>query len=61
MFGSDFDGIDQWVAGLEHPGRYSDFQELLLKHYPESMVKGWMSEYALRFLEQNLPSLSAQA
>ncbi|OME89480.1 MULTISPECIES: dipeptidase [Paenibacillus] len=61
MFGSDFDGIDQWVAGLEHPGRYSDFQELLLKHYPESMVKGWMSEYALRFLEQNLPSLSTQA
>ncbi|MEJ9221056.1 dipeptidase [Paenibacillus glucanolyticus] len=55
MFGSDFDGIDQWIAGLEHPGKYPDFQELLLKHYPESMVKGWMSDYALRFLEQNLP------
>lgn len=60
MFGSDFDGIDQWVLGLEHPGRYPYFQELLLKHYPESMVQGWMSEYALQFLERNLPSLTSQ-
>lgn len=56
MFGSDFDGIDQWVSGLEHPGRYPDLQELLLKHYPESMVEGWMSANALNFLERNLPS-----
>jgi len=60
MFGSDFDGIDQWVLGLEHPGLYPQFQELLLKHYPESIVQGWMSEYALQFLERNLPSLTSQ-
>jgi membrane dipeptidase len=60
MFGSDFDGIDQWIEGLEHPGRYPDFQELLLKFYPESMVKGWMSDNPLRFLEQHLPSSPVQ-
>ncbi|MHA2854717.1 dipeptidase [Paenibacillus lautus] len=60
MFGSDFDGIDQWIEGLEHPGRYPDFQELLLKFYSESMVKGWMSDNPLRFLEQHLPSSPVQ-
>lgn len=56
MFGSDFDGIDRWVVGLEHPGHYPALQELLLKHYPEETVQGWMSGNALQFLEHNLPS-----
>lgn len=55
MFGSDFDGIDQWVSGLEHPGAYPNLVELLLKHYSEQQVEGWMSGNALRFLEMNLP------
>ncbi len=56
MMGSDFDGIDEWIEGLEHAGKYPDFVEMLLKHYPEPIVQGWMSGNALRFLETNLPS-----
>lgn len=55
MFGSDFDGIDQWVKGLENPGKYQEWGNKLLKHYPEELVRGWMSENALNFLEQHLP------
>ncbi|GGF79732.1 diguanylate cyclase [Paenibacillus albidus] len=58
MFGSDFDGIDTWVEGLEHPGRYPEFGNLLLRHYPEELVKGWMYDNALTFLRANLPSES---
>lgn len=55
MFGSDFDGIDQWVEGLESPGKYQDWANMLLKHYPEQLVQGWISDNALSFLEQHLP------
>ncbi|WP_211184534.1 dipeptidase [Paenibacillus lemnae] len=55
MFGSDFDGIDQWVEGLESPGCYPRLIELLLKHYPEYLVRGWTSGNALAFLEKHLP------
>lgn len=60
MFGSDFDGIDEWVRGLEHPGAYPDLAELLLKHYSASQVEGWMSGNALRFLEANLPAMNSE-
>ncbi|OKP69103.1 dipeptidase [Paenibacillus sp. P3E] len=56
MFGSDFDGIDVWVEGLEHPGKYAEFAELLLAHYPEEDVQGWLHGNALTFLATNLPS-----
>lgn len=56
MFGSDFDGIDAWVEGLEHPGKYTAFAELLVKHYPEDEVRGWLYDNALRFLSVNLPA-----
>ncbi|MGF7048823.1 membrane dipeptidase [Paenibacillus sp. DS2015] len=55
MFGSDFDGIDTWIHGLEHPGQYPDFVELLLQHYTEAQVTAWISGNALTFLEQHLP------
>ncbi|WP_170308008.1 dipeptidase [Paenibacillus dakarensis] len=55
MFGSDFDGIDEWVEGLENPGRYQAFTEMLLKYYPEQLVRGWMSGNALDFLGEHLP------
>ncbi|OKP99447.1 dipeptidase [Paenibacillus sp. P46E] len=60
MFGSDFDGIDAWVEGLEHPGKYAEFAELLLAHYPEEDVRGWLHGNALTFLATNLPSKSSQ-
>lgn len=55
MFGSDFDGIDAWVEGLEHPGHYAGFAELLLRHYPEEQVRGWLYGNALSFLSLHLP------
>ncbi|WP_449600949.1 dipeptidase [Paenibacillus sp. Marseille-Q9583] len=56
MFGSDFDGIDTWVEKLEHPGKYPDLIEQLLRYYPENTVRGWMYENAASFLSVNLPS-----
>lgn len=55
VFGSDFDGIDQWITGLEHCGKYKVLYELLCKHYKESEVKGFLYENWTRFFEQNLP------
>ncbi|WP_203457053.1 dipeptidase [Paenibacillus tepidiphilus] len=55
MFGSDFDGIDVWVEGLEHPGRYAEFTELLLRHYPEEDVRGWLYDNAAVYLAKHLP------
>ncbi|MDT3424601.1 membrane dipeptidase [Paenibacillus forsythiae] len=56
MFGSDFDGIDSWVKGLEHPGHYPALAELLLRHYSEELVKGWLYGNAVSYLARNLPS-----
>lgn len=58
MFGSDFDGIDSWVKGLEHSGKYSAFAELLLRYYSEDMVKGWLHNNAVNYLKVHLPSNS---
>ncbi len=59
MFGSDFDGIESWVEGLEHPGKYAEFAELLLRHYPEDEVKGWLYGNAQSFLASHLPAKTA--
>nr|WP_068780785.1 dipeptidase [Paenibacillus sp. GM2] len=56
MFGSDFDGIDTHIDDLRHAGDYYRWVETLLKHYPEELVKGWMSGNALEFLQKWLPS-----
>lgn len=56
MFGSDFDGIDAWVEGLEHPGCYPALTDQLLAHYPEELVRGWMYGNAFTFLHKNLPA-----
>lgn len=54
MFGSDFDGIHQWIEGLEHPGKYPDLVELLQKYYPETLVRQFMYDNMLSFLCENL-------
>ncbi|MHA6529175.1 dipeptidase [Paenibacillus sp. BAC0078] len=59
MFGSDFDGIESWVEGLEHPGKYAEFAELLLRHYPEEDVRGWLYGNAQSFLANYLPAKTA--
>ncbi|AHV97784.1 dipeptidase [Paenibacillus sabinae] len=55
MLGSDFDGIDSWIKGLGHPGHYPAFAELLLRHYSEESVKGWLYGNAVSYLTSNLP------
>lgn len=55
MFGSDFDGIQEHVIGLEHPGCYPALTELLLKYYPEELVKRWLFGSAISYLQANLP------
>ncbi|MCJ8010686.1 dipeptidase [Paenibacillus sp. KQZ6P-2] len=59
MIGSDFDGIDSWIQGLEHPGRYPEFAELLCKHYSEELVRKWFSGNALSYLNSHLPEKGA--
>ncbi|QJD83300.1 dipeptidase [Cohnella herbarum] len=55
-FGSDFDGISRHVEDLEHPGRYPDLIEALLKRYPESLVREMVGGTATRFFTKNLPN-----
>src|SRR5699024_5196795 len=40
-FGSDFDGIDHYVHGLENASRYPNLINELQKHYKEDEVKGF--------------------
>ncbi|MNP78174.1 hypothetical protein D3C76_1757280 [compost metagenome] len=55
MFGSDFDGIESHIKDLRHSGHYLDWANLLLRHYPEELVRGWLSGNALSFLKAWLP------
>jgi membrane dipeptidase len=53
-FGSDFDGTPRLAQGVEHPGKFPNLIDALLKRYPEETVRGFMSRNAERFLEKNL-------
>lgn len=55
MFGSDFDGLETHLSDLRHAGQYSEWAELLLKHYSETLVRGWLYGHATTFLETWLP------
>lgn len=59
-FGSDFDGIDQWVIGLEQPERYDELENALRKYYSAQEVEGFLSRNWLSYyqahLEQNSPT-----
>jgi membrane dipeptidase len=53
-FGSDFDGINEWVWGLEHPGGFEQLENELHKRYTSQEVEGflrrnWLSYYHARF------------
>lgn len=56
MFGSDFDGIEEHIEGLEDASKYLFLKEMLLKTYPEPLVDKWLSQNALKFLQTQLPS-----
>ena len=47
-FGSDFDGIDDYLVGLEHAGKYDYLINELLKYYKEDDVKGFAYNNAFR-------------
>ncbi|WP_372635456.1 dipeptidase [Cohnella sp.] len=54
-FGSDFDGIRQWLVGLEHAGKYDRLVNLLLKHYREEDVELFVYGNWFRFYMAHLP------
>jgi len=54
-FGSDFDGIREWIVGLEHAGHYDRLVNLLLKHYPEEDVEQFIYGNWFRFYSEHLP------
>ncbi|MGC4375709.1 dipeptidase [Fictibacillus sp. Mic-4] len=51
-FGSDFDGITDTPAQLEHYGKYEKLINELLKHYNETLVKGFCFDHFARQLPE---------
>ncbi|OXM84748.1 dipeptidase [Paenibacillus rigui] len=56
VLGSDFDGIEQWIPGLEHAGQYNNLADKLSKHYKDEWVQGFLFRNWLSFLQTNLPN-----
>lgn len=54
-FGSDFDGIEQWVEDLRHVGQYGNIIEALCKNYTESQVEAFLYGNWRNFMLANLP------
>ncbi|KRE83115.1 hypothetical protein ASG89_13400 [Paenibacillus sp. Soil766] len=54
-FGSDFDGIEQWVKDLRHVGDYGNIIEALCKNYTESQVEAFLYGNWRNFMLRNLP------
>lgn len=53
--GSDFDGIKEWIVGLEHAGNYHRFVEMLQKHYSEDDVEHFIYKNWNHFYARHLP------
>jgi membrane dipeptidase len=54
-FGSDFDGIEQWIKGLRHAGQYENLIEALCKNYKEAQVEAFLFGNWRNFMLGNLP------
>lgn len=54
-FGSDFDGIDYHIPGLEHPGMYDRLGNELYKHYGTALADDFLHGNWYRFLMDHLP------
>lgn len=54
--GSDFDGIDQWIPGLEHAGQFDQLAQHLSKYYKDDTIEGFLHGNWHRYLQQNLPT-----
>ncbi|SFI51765.1 membrane dipeptidase [Paenibacillus sp. UNC496MF] len=55
MFGSDFDGIDQYVRELTHPGELHRLQDALSANYSDALVGAFFETNAMTFLAKHLP------
>lgn len=53
-FGSDFDGINSFVKGLEHAGKYQSLIRKLLNYYTEEEVKGFAHGNFMHYARRNL-------
>lgn len=54
-FGSDFDGIEQHIPGLEHSGQYERLANELYKRYKPEEADAFLFGNWNRFLLENLP------
>ena len=55
-FGSDFDGIDKKISGLEDAGQYDRLVTVLQQHYTENQVKAFLYGNMANFLHTQLPA-----
>lgn len=55
-FGSDFDGIDTWVKGLERTEHYVALRDALLEHFDEKKVEHFLWKNWYEFYSKELPS-----
>ncbi|MBP1155927.1 dipeptidase [Paenibacillus sp. PvR098] len=55
VLGSDFDGIDRHIPGLEHAGQYDRLAEALHKRFTDEQVNRFMHGNWHSFLTRHLP------
>ncbi|ALS21716.1 MULTISPECIES: dipeptidase [Paenibacillus] len=55
VLGSDFDGIDRHIPGLEHTGQYDRLAEALYKKFTKEQIEGFFYKNWHTFLSQHLP------
>lgn len=56
MLGSDFDGIDKKVVGLDHAGQHGALLEVIEQRYGSDFADDLAFGNAIRFLKQQLPN-----
>ncbi|MCS7461815.1 dipeptidase [Paenibacillus doosanensis] len=55
VLGSDFDGISQWIPGLENTGEFAHLAQHLSKYYKDEWIEGFFFRNWYDFLHVNLP------
>ncbi len=54
-FGSDFDGVDYHIPGLEHAGNYDRLANEIYRRYSAEDADGFLYRNWRRFMSENLP------
>jgi membrane dipeptidase len=55
VLGSDFDGIDKRIPGLEHAGQFGVLIQHLSKYYKDEWIEDLLCNNWKRYLQTNLP------